>query len=250
MRRTVPSRPLGALQRYLRPHRHSALLAAIVFAFLVRPVIGSSGLAPVVFSIALLLLLVLALYTTEVDELVGERAALLLERHRRRLIAWSLALLAVVERVIALLWPSPRQLLLTTFFWLLFLAFVTWGQLRSLLRQREVTGETISMSVSIYLLLALTWGLVYSWVDQHDPGAFNLPPASAEAATDRVPTFIYFSLTTISTIGFGDIVPLTMPARYAAVAEGVTGQFYLAVLVARLVALQMSGPSHPKGGAE
>jgi hypothetical protein len=43
---------------------------------------------------------------------------------------------------------------------------------------------------------------------------------------------IYFSLTTLSTIGFGDITPITLQARYAAVAEGITGQFYLAILVA------------------
>ncbi len=51
---------------------------------------------------------------------------------------------------------------------------------------------------------------------------------------------IYFSLTTLSTIGFGDITPVTLQARYAAVAEGITGQFYLAILVARLVGMQMT----------
>ena len=49
-----------------------------------------------------------------------------------------------------------------------------------------------------------------------------------------------FSLTTLSTIGFGDIIPLTLQARYVAVAEGITGQFYMAILVARLIGLQMS----------
>jgi hypothetical protein len=47
-------------------------------------------------------------------------------------------------------------------------------------------------------------------------------------------------LTTLSTIGFGDISPLTLQARYAAVAEGIIGQFYMAILVARLVGMQMS----------
>ncbi|MGA9912337.1 MAG: potassium channel family protein, partial [Paraburkholderia sp.] len=51
---------------------------------------------------------------------------------------------------------------------------------------------------------------------------------------------IYFSLTTLSTIGFGDITPVTLQARYVAVAEGITGQFYLAILVARLVGMQMT----------
>ncbi len=56
---------------------------------------------------------------------------------------------------------------------------------------------------------------------------------------------MYFSLTTLSTVGFGDITPLTLQARYAAVAEGITGQFYLAILVARLVGMQMSRAATP-----
>jgi hypothetical protein len=54
---------------------------------------------------------------------------------------------------------------------------------------------------------------------------------------------------TVSTIGFGDITPLSLQARYAAVAEGVTGQFYLAILVARLVGLQMSRFDTRRGGS-
>jgi hypothetical protein len=71
------------------------------------------------------------------------------------------------------------------------------------------------------------------------PEAFHFAtPVSDEQG--RFPIFLYFSLTTLSTVGFGDITPLTLQARYAAVAEGITGQFYLAILVARLVGMQMS----------
>jgi hypothetical protein len=62
------------------------------------------------------------------------------------------------------------------------------------------------------------------------------------------PILVYFSLTTISTVGFGDIVPLTLQSRYAAVAEGITGQFYLAILVARLVGMHMSISSREDSG--
>ena len=54
------------------------------------------------------------------------------------------------------------------------------------------------------------------------------------------PVLVYFSLTTLATIGYGDITPVTLQARSAAVAEGITGQFYLAILVARLAGLYMS----------
>ena len=68
-----------------------------------------------------------------------------------------------------------------------------------------------------------------------------LPPPIRVLAEQKVfPVLIYFSLTTLSTIGFGDITPVSLQARYAAVAEGITGQFYMAILVARLVGMQMS----------
>jgi len=71
-------------------------------------------------------------------------------------------------------------------------------------------------------------------------GGLAVAPGHPVEIQHLFPVLAYFSLTTLSTIGFGDITPLTLQARYAAVAEGITGQFYLAILVARLVGLQMS----------
>lgn len=234
------------LRRRLLERRHTALLVAIVAALAARPLIGDAPGAAFVFSLSLLGMLLVALYATQVDELLGERDVLLVERKKRRVIAWALAVPAVAGRVVLTFAPSPELYRIVSVCWLLFLAFITWSELRTLLRQREITGEAISMSVSVYLLMGLTWGLLYIMIHEYQPDAFNLgaPPAAAAdfAASERhlFPIFIYFSLTTLSTIGFGDITPLTLQARYAAVAEGITGQFYLAILVARLVSMHMS----------
>jgi voltage-gated potassium channel len=85
----------------------------------------------------------------------------------------------------------------------------------------------------------MTFGLFYIVLDYLNPSAFNFGSAVPTSQEQVVPVLIYFSLTCLSTIGFGDITPLTLQARYAAVAEGITGQFYLAILVARLVGMQM-----------
>jgi hypothetical protein len=135
------------------------------------------------------------------------------------------------------------------FSWLLFFVYVTWSQLRSLLKQREVTGETISMSISIYLLLGMSWGLLYIVIFTRHPDAFSFGISPGVSEQHMFPILIYFSLTTLSTIGFGDITPLSLQARYAAVAEGITGQFYLAILVARLVGMQMSRAANPSTSA-
>lgn len=233
-----------ALRRHLAPRRHTALLAAIVAAFAVRPLIGDSGAGVAVFGLALVLLLLLALYNINVDELVGERGRLLAQNRRRRIMGWTLATAAAAERV-AIVFDRSRTLILTgAICWLLFALFVTMSQLRSVLKQREVTGETICMAVSVYLLIAFSWAFLYIVMLQLNPESFAGLGAAHPGHTAELqhifPILGYFSLTTLSTIGFGDITPLTLQARYAAVAEGIAGQFYLAILVARLVGMQMS----------
>ena len=237
----------AAIGRELRARRHTALLLAIVAMFAVRPFLGDTGAAAIAFSLAILFVLFIALLTIQVDELVGERQALLIQHRRRIFVGWALAVPAVAERLWLFFAPDPRLVLAGSVSWLLFFSFVTWSLLRSLLKQREVTGETISMSISIYLLLGLCWGLLYIVIFTRDPEAFQFatPIPGGVSEANSFPILIYFSLATISTVGFGDITPLTLQPRYAAVAEGITGQFYLAILVARLVGMQMSRAGTP-----
>ena len=230
-----------SLQNYLLPRRHTALLVAIVAFFAARPLIGESGVGLAVFSIGLMVLMLVALYTIQVDELVGERETLLLQRRRRSVIGWLLAIPAIIDRLAVFFVPSPSIVLAGSIFWLVFFGFITWNELRAVVKQRDVTGETIALSISVYLLLGLTWGVFYVVLYYLQPNAFNFGRSNSHRELTQVfPVLIYFSLTTLSTVGFGDITPVTLQARYAAVAEGITGQFYLAILVARLVGLYMS----------
>ena len=233
------------IHRRLAPHRHTALLAAIVAAFLVRPLIGDSGAGPPLFSMALMLLLLLALYNINVDELTGERKVLLAQKRRRNIIGWALGVTAIATRMVVAFAPSPSLYLADSILWLLLFAFITWNELRAVLKQREITREVISMAISVYLLFGLTFGLFYVLLHDLQPTAFGFGTAGPATEQQTIPVLIYFSLTTLSTIGFGDITPITLQARYAAVAEGITGQFYLAILVARLVGMQMSQSPSP-----
>lgn len=236
----------GAVRGRVAARRHTALLAAIVAAFTVRPLIGDFGLAPVLFSVSMLALVVVALYTIRVDELVGERERLIRERRRWLAVGWFLGTVAVAERIIVFAAPSRTISIVGAGCWVLLFAFITWQELNAVLRQKRVTGETISMAISGYLLLGFTWGMLYILFYQIQPGAFSFGGSSAPAGDASLghqsvfPVLLYYSLTTLSTIGFGDIVPVTLQVRYLSVAEGITGQFYLAILVARLVGMQMS----------
>jgi Ion channel len=245
-----------SIRQKLSSRRHTVLLVTIVIALSVRPMIGNAGSGPLVYSIAMLVVLLMSLYTIQIDDLVGERQALVTQKRRRSIVGWLLAVAAVCERLALSAAPSRGLFLVGSVGWLLFFCFITWSELRGIMKHREVTAETISMSISIYLLLGLTWGLLYMVIFELQPHAFNLGGSIDLSATQRWrpdalgPIFIYFSLTTLSTIGFGDITPVTLQARYAAVAEGITGQFYLAILVARLVGIYMSRTSGQDGGGQ
>ena len=230
----------AGIRKRLFPHRHTTLLAAIIVMFLVRPFIGDSGAGPTLTTVAMLFLLLLALYNIDVDELVGDRETLLVQRRRRNIIAWTLGVPAVAERLVAILAPNHKFFLGGTGLWLVLFAYITWNELRAVLRQKEVTREIISLSISTYLLFGFTCGLFYIFLHDLQPNAFSFGAGAPVSETQTIPVLMYFSLTTLSTIGFGDITPVTLQARYMAVAEGITGQFYLAILVARLVGMQMS----------
>ena len=240
---TVEASLLGQLRKEihlrLAPHRHTTLLAFIIMAFLVRPLVGDSGAGPLMFSGVMLALLLMALYNIDVDELVGDRD-LLLAQKRRRILGWTLGISAIAARLLATFSPDRSFYLADSVVWMLLFGFITWNELRAVLKQKEITREVISMSISTYLLFGLTFGLFYIVLHDLQPNALSFGSGAPLTEQQVIPVMIYFSLTTLSTIGFGDITPITLQARYAAVAEGITGQFYLAILVARLVGMQMT----------
>jgi hypothetical protein len=104
---------------------------------------------------------------------------------------------------------------------------------------RSVSRAELYTAVSIYLLLGTTWAALYLVMEALHPGSFQL----GGHLIDRQSDLIYFSLVTLSTIGYGDIVPLTGEARMLAALEGVIGVLYVAITVAILVSAYRRGPS-------
>ncbi len=102
----------------------------------------------------------------------------------------------------------------------------------------DVTSDTIYGAISVYLLFGLLWAFGYTILEGVAPGSFAADGASIEPNFD---SFLGFSFVTLSTLGYGNVVPLTARADAMATSEAIVGQIYLTVLVARLVAMQIKG---------
>jgi hypothetical protein len=123
-------------------------------------------------------------------------------------------------------------------------AFVVVNLLRFVLRAPSVNVEVLCASISAYLMLGLIWTMAYWLVAQLTPGAFAFNTATGTKETMEGFNAFYFSFITLSTVGYGDITPVSKVARMLAAMEAMTGLFYVAVLIARLVALY-STPKSP-----
>lgn len=113
-----------------------------------------------------------------------------------------------------------------------FFALTVAGLFSYLRNARSIIGSHLYTAVSIYLLLGMLWFAIYCAIDVIEPGSFG---RGANALADRQSELLYFSLITLGTIGYGDIVPLQGEARMLAALEGIAGVLYIAITVALLI---------------
>ena len=126
--------------------------------------------------------------------------------------------------------------------------FAVIGSILShILRSHQVTMRTVFGACSVYLLLGVAWSDLFMLVDLAYPGSFSA--GSGEAANWMIQKglvaarefeLLYYSLITLTTIGYGDMLPLSPQGRMMAAIEGVIAQLYLAIIVARLVGMELA----------
>jgi hypothetical protein len=120
-------------------------------------------------------------------------------------------------------------------FGMAFIAFAAAIILRFILGTALVNTQVLCAGIVVYLMLGLLWSLAYMLVAQITPGSFSFAlAANSDSRMDGFNAF-YFSFGTLTTVGFGDITPVSKVARTLAVVEAVTGTLYLAILISRLV---------------
>lgn len=135
-------------------------------------------------------------------------------------------------------WPPITASVLYNGGFILAFAALTWVVAHALYAPGRITFHRLQGAAVVYLSLATIFATAFNVVRELVPGAFaNLP--SAAPGPSEFDTMLYFSLATLTTTGYGDIVPLNPFGRSLANLESVIGPFYLAVTVARLVTLEL-----------
>ena len=128
---------------------------------------------------------------------------------------------------------------------ILFMGFIVGIILSHLFAEKEITSDIIMAAICGYFLIGLLWNSVYLLLIAFDPGSFQF----SRVLGSRGGEFTYYSFVTLTTLGYGDITPVTDPARSLSLLEAVTGQLYLAVLVARLVGIHIAQSHEKKNGS-
>jgi hypothetical protein len=221
-------------------HRFKLLLGGLVVLLLVGPVIFQLLLD--VFPVAAgFLLLIVAMFTL----LVGTLAVS--DTPRKRAISLVLLVLSlVVDGAVALGWHDEVAICHHCLR-ILIIGFVMAAVLWELFQPAVVTFETVCSSLCVYLMIGAVWANLFDLLEILEPGSII---TSARVSADsrsglnndvaRTMRMLYFSFVTLSSVGYGDVVPATTAARMFAVTEAIVGQMYLLVMVSRLVGLHAS----------
>jgi hypothetical protein len=130
-----------------------------------------------------------------------------------------------------------------------FLASAALAIMRSVILREEISLDSIFGAFCGYLLVGLVWTSLFVVVEEVRPGSFAAQPDWQSHLADRSNRWVvlsYYSMTTLTTLGYGDIVPASNQARLLSWLEAMTGQFYIAAFVAGLVGLSVSQTFHKK----
>jgi len=220
--------------RYVRDHRLLMFLMALVVPMLTAPLLPSDWTSTFgILEIAFAFILLSGIY-------------LLSPNRRLLLIASLIALIAIILNLFNIILANRELMLTALFVEIVFFGISTITIIRHVLSERRVSNDKIYGAICGYLLLGLIWALIYTALENAQPGSFrfHFEPLITSPFDYTYPIylgeFVYYSFVTLTTLGYGDVIPLNHTARALSSIESVTGQLYIAVLIARLVGLQIT----------
>ena len=213
------------------------MFIALLIPYIIHPLIATEVVGIAVMDLSFSLVLIMGVLAVSA---------------RRHLAITSLALVIVAQ---TLTWTShavsSHALILTGIIVNgIYLAYTTGVLLHHVVKSRAPTSNTIFAALCIYLLIGFFWAFIYSFLQDINPASFHFnpdyyPPVPlGKHLYSLLFNFIYFSFTTLTTLGFGDIMPTSHWSRMFASMEAVLGQLYLVVMVTYLIGLHLNEKIH------
>jgi voltage-gated potassium channel len=160
--------------------------------------------------------------------------------HKVRVVATCIAVPTVLLCWYDLMWSNEWSLVATTILSILFSFLSTVSIIYDVLVVSKVNFETLRGVICAYFLVAIGFAYLFWLLEWISPGCFFVsynPNINLGSYSEYISEMFYFSFGTLLTIGFGDIIAVKDPAQTAVIIEGIIGQFYIAILVARLVSI-------------
>ncbi len=204
--------------------RFTLLLIVLLALFLVQPVFSGNQkiltlLSDLVFSI-----------------LIGTTTYALSTRRQYMIFALLLGLPAIILRWLYWIYLEQYLWVASYLLGISILLFCNFELFSFILQVKKVSQHTVNAAICIYLLLGVAWGMAYIVLETLAPGSFTLAELVNKPQA-LIMEMQYYSIVTLTTLGYGDITPVTPWAKNLSALEAVIGQVYLTVLVARLVSL-------------
>jgi Ion channel len=211
-----------APSRFWADDRGLSIFLAAMVAIIVVPALGPVGLPGRLLGDALVTLMLVS------------GAAAVADRPRAVLIVSVIMVAALLVRWASWLFPTADLAVWREISTLVTLVALCCVVLALVLRRGPITTRRIEGAIAVYLLLGFSWAQAYELVALWHPGAFT----GAVDGGGSLP-WTYYSFVTLTTMGYGDIMPVHPLARAGAVLEALTGQLYLTIMLARLVSLEL-----------
>ena len=229
----------------LLQHRFVILLIVLLLLFIIAPLTGlltsflSTRVLNSIMSCAFAAIMLSIIYAAT-------------KTKRSVLIAVFLFAGASILQILYITLGNDVYLIGNHFFTLIFIGYAVVKILGLIFTNKKVTIDTICASICAYVLIALFWALMYSINEIIYPGSFAIsgvvtgPGHQLRFYSGQNVMPIYYSIVTLSTLGYGDIIPYTNASRMLAAVEALFGQFYIAVLVARLVGIHIADAANSR----
>ena len=194
------------------------LLASILLVFFVGPVAFDYGLLSIVnLEILFLVILIFSIF---------------LHRHDSKLFKVTVVSLIII--LINILFFDNNQSVSQYFLKILIVSITIVELFREIFKTKIIDSHIISSAISIYVLVGIFWYLLFMFLLMIDPDSFDIRNFNPEMVTIDM---IYFSFTTLTTLGYGDITPLSYTAKMWSITEAMMGVMFLAVMISRVVSL-------------